>query len=142
MAKLWKDKTLRERVEVRLTTLANVMTEIHPWGEKFWLTASKPEVLIRALENLKKVPDFALENMDAVDSEDGVFAFEGGEIDTLMNALWKFDFTDSELKNHLKFFPLQSLNDCNYMDEKWDSFWNAYYYVRKNPMDETGFMQL
>ena len=88
MAKLWRDKTLRERVEVRLTALINEETETHSWGKHFWLTSSKSEVLAKALENLKKVPQFELENMEIVDSKDGGFAFQGGKIDTLMHSLW------------------------------------------------------
>jgi hypothetical protein len=88
MTKLWRDKTLRERVEVILTALINEETEAHPWGKHFWLTSSKPEVLAKALENLKKVPQFELENMDAEDSKDGGFAFKGGKIDTLIHSLW------------------------------------------------------
>ena len=88
MAKLWRDKTLRERVEVILTALINEETEAHPWGKHFWLTSSKPEVLAKALENLKKVPQFELENMDAEDSKDGGFAFQGGKIDNLINSLF------------------------------------------------------
>jgi hypothetical protein len=87
MATLWKDKTLRERVEIRLTTLINEETEAHPWGKHFWLTSSKPEVLAKALENLKKVPQFELENMEIVDSKDGGFAFQGGKIDALIHSL-------------------------------------------------------
>jgi hypothetical protein len=82
------NKTLRERVEGILTTLVNEETEAHPWGKHFWLTSSKPEVLTRALENLKKVPQFELENMDAEDSKDGGFAFQGGKIDNLINSLF------------------------------------------------------
>ena len=82
------NKTLRERVEGILTTLVNEETEAHHWGKHFWLTSSKPEVLTRALENLKKVPQFELENMDAEDSKDGGFAFQGGKIDNLINSLF------------------------------------------------------
>jgi hypothetical protein len=54
----------------------------------FWLTSSKPEVLAKALENLKKVPQFELENMEIVDSKEGDFAFQGGKIDALIHSLW------------------------------------------------------
>jgi hypothetical protein len=89
MAKLWREYTLRERIEVLLATLVNEESEAHPWGKHFWLTSSRPEALTRALENLKKVPQFELENMNAEDSKDGGFAFQGGKIDALIHSLCK-----------------------------------------------------
>ena len=55
MAKLWKDKTLRERVEVKLIALVNVETKNNSWGKHFWSTSSTSKVLARALENLKNL---------------------------------------------------------------------------------------
>ena len=102
MAKLWKDKTLRERVEVRLIDLMNVETESNPWGEYFWLTSSTPKVIARALENLKKVPDYKLDNWAYSDARQGFSPFpcggselricnltSGGKIDALIHSLWR-----------------------------------------------------
>ena len=88
MAKLWKDKTLRERVEVKLIALVNVETKNNSWGKHFWLTSSTSKVLARALENLKKVTEYELDNCASLDARDGTFAFQGGKIDTLIHSLW------------------------------------------------------